>query len=388
MSGQVDLTAKLGKSLPPGLLWTAQLPIHSDQEPESETETGQDQGQGDVHASVGSWETKEGEGEGEKRVAVRSQAIVSVAASNPVDLPLTARSQGSDGGASHAPSHVVSLTDSFFTMELDEGQDLVDGSHRGDDNDEGFICEEDQHDFESANFDVAASADCMMGYGMMLDSLAGSGGLRAVGEASERILKTRFSKFKESDDASTIAGSVVSGSIASSSRPGTSGGVAVGGAVAVGSRGQTPKSAGKIGSAVADLNTGGSGSVGPGAGSPSKPDSGGGQGLGNLSFNANEDELDERDKLATLQYVATKHDQATVRGELLPLLHQYGRDEITCWVLWAIAMSDGVGYGMMGTNSAEINGDELVAAGKIKKSKRGSSGMAIPVDEPTMKSES
>jgi hypothetical protein len=59
-------------------------------------------------------------------------------------------------------------------------------------------------------------------------------------------------------------------------------------------------------------------------------------------------------------------DFCTIRSEILPLVTKFGRDDIGCWVQWALSVSGGVGYGMVGLvspNSTE-KGMAIIGSGK------------------------
>lgn len=46
-------------------------------------------------------------------------------------------------------------------------------------------------------------------------------------------------------------------------------------------------------------------------------------------------------------YRATAHDHSTIVSELLPLVENFGRDDVTAWIQWAMALSGGMSMAML-----------------------------------------
>lgn len=56
-------------------------------------------------------------------------------------------------------------------------------------------------------------------------------------------------------------------------------------------------------------------------------------------------------------------DFCSIRSEILPLVSKFGRDDIGCWVQWALSISGGVGYGMVGLVSPNSTEKGIAIAG-------------------------
>lgn len=50
-------------------------------------------------------------------------------------------------------------------------------------------------------------------------------------------------------------------------------------------------------------------------------------------------------------------DSASVRAELLPIMTAVGRDDVSCWVQWAVLQSQGFGFGFLGQSSLSTSND-------------------------------
>ena len=59
------------------------------------------------------------------------------------------------------------------------------------------------------------------------------------------------------------------------------------------------------------------------------------------------------------QYVSPVHDGVSVRAELIPMMPIVGRDDVSCWVQWAIAQSQSFGFGFMGMGSLSTTVDSV-----------------------------
>lgn len=66
------------------------------------------------------------------------------------------------------------------------------------------------------------------------------------------------------------------------------------------------------------------------------------------------------------QYVSSLHDPSTVRGEVMPLARQYGRDEMACLVQWSLCMTGSFGFGPMAMSSKPIKLEQLHTTENIK----------------------